>query len=66
MAGILAAVAGVVSATETVILRVSAATGGSFPFGAAILVFVGGPILFVALVLLSIASVEQRRVGPPR
>jgi hypothetical protein len=66
IAGILAAAAGVVSATGTVILRVSAATGGSFPFGAAFLVFFGGPILFVALVPLAIAAVEQRRVRPPR
>jgi hypothetical protein len=40
---------------------VSAATGGSFPFGAAFLVFAGGPFLLVGAVLFAVGWWQGRR-----
>lgn len=62
--GVTAALGGAVSGTGALILTVSAATGGSFPFGAAFLVFAGGPFLIVGVVLLGVAWLTGRRQQP--
>jgi hypothetical protein len=56
-----AAIGGAVSGTGALILTVSAATGGSFPFGAAFLVFAGGPFLLVGAVLFAVGWWQGRR-----
>jgi hypothetical protein len=60
LAGIFAAVAGVVSGTGAILLVVYAATDSTFPFGAALLVFGGTPFLLVGVTLTATAAVERR------
>lgn len=60
LAGIFAAVAGVVSGTGALLLVIYAATDSTFPFGAALLVFAGAPFLLVGITLAATAAVEHR------
>jgi hypothetical protein len=53
---VFAAIGGVISGTGWAILLISAAVGGSFPFGAAFMVFGGGPFLLVGVTLLLVAA----------
>ncbi|WIB79212.1 hypothetical protein DEJ28_08970 [Curtobacterium sp. MCPF17_002] len=61
--GIFAAFGGALSGSGYLILTISAAVGGSFPFGAAFMVFGGAPFALVGATLLAIAWFEGR---PPR
>ncbi|PZE33930.1 hypothetical protein [Curtobacterium sp. MCPF17_031] len=58
---VFAAIAGAISGTGWAILLISAALGGSFPFGAAFLVFGGVPFLLVGVTLLLVAASQHRR-----
>jgi hypothetical protein len=52
---VFAAIGGVISGTGWAILSISAAIGGSFPFGAAFLALGGVPFLLVGVTLLLVA-----------
>ena len=59
--GIIAAFGGALSGTGYLILTISAATGGSFPFGAAFMVFGGAPFALAGATMLIIGWFENRR-----
>lgn len=60
LAGIFAAVAGLLSGTGALLLVILAAAGSTFPFGAALLVLAGVPFLLIGATLAVIGAVERR------
>jgi hypothetical protein len=59
--GIVAAFAGALSGAGQAILAISAAAGGSFPFGAGFMLLGGGPFLIAGVTLLIVAAFPRRQ-----